>query len=109
MGMMRAIFSRKCVCYFGVHSRASFCASASCSGIILEATCAALSGGCSRASINSAAHGGMGMLPKVVQERLGHSTIALTMDTYGHCRGKIQGNLPSSRPIEVLHEATRSL
>jgi hypothetical protein len=23
-------------------------------------------------------------LPKVVQERLGHSTIALTMDTYGH-------------------------
>ena len=26
----------------------------------------------------------MGPPPKVVQERLGHSTLAMTMDTYGH-------------------------
>lgn len=34
--------------------------------------------------INRKEDGGLGLPPKVVQERLGHATIALTMDTYGH-------------------------
>jgi integrase len=34
--------------------------------------------------INPPALGGMGLIPKAVQDRLGHSTIAMTMDTYGH-------------------------
>jgi integrase len=28
--------------------------------------------------------GGLGLPPKIVQERLGHSSITLTMDTFGH-------------------------
>ena len=28
--------------------------------------------------------GGQGLPPKVVQDRLGHSSIMMTMDTYGH-------------------------
>ncbi|AWC22210.1 Integrase [Aminobacter sp. MSH1] len=34
--------------------------------------------------INRREDGGLGLPPKSVQERLGHSTIALTMDTYSH-------------------------
>ena len=34
--------------------------------------------------INPLDRGGQGLPPKVVQVRLGHSTIAMTMDTYGH-------------------------
>jgi integrase len=34
--------------------------------------------------INPASVGGQGLSPKVVQERMGHSTIGMTMDTYGH-------------------------
>ena len=34
--------------------------------------------------INRREDGGLGLLPKVVQERMGHSTIALTMDRYSH-------------------------
>lgn len=34
--------------------------------------------------INSREDGGLGLPPKVVQERLGHSSITMTMDTYGH-------------------------
>jgi integrase len=34
--------------------------------------------------INRKVDGGLELPPKVVQERLGHSTIAMTMDTYGH-------------------------
>jgi integrase len=34
--------------------------------------------------INSESDGGLGLPPKVVQERLGHSTISMTMDVYGH-------------------------
>jgi len=34
--------------------------------------------------INRPQDGGHGLPPKVVQERLGHSTITMTMDTYGH-------------------------
>ncbi|AZO51230.1 MULTISPECIES: tyrosine-type recombinase/integrase [unclassified Mesorhizobium] len=35
-------------------------------------------------SINRAQDGGLGLPAKVVQERLGHSSITMTMDTYGH-------------------------
>jgi integrase len=28
--------------------------------------------------------GGLGLTPKLVQERLGHSTIGMTLDVYGH-------------------------
>jgi integrase len=34
--------------------------------------------------INRREDGGLGLPPKIVQERLGHSTIALTMDLYSH-------------------------
>jgi integrase len=34
--------------------------------------------------INRKADGGLELPPKIVQERLGHSTIGMTMDTYGH-------------------------
>jgi integrase len=34
--------------------------------------------------INRKEDGGLGLPPKVVQERMGHSTIALTMDRYSH-------------------------
>ncbi|WHO73922.1 site-specific integrase [Rhizobium sp. BT03] len=34
--------------------------------------------------INRKEDGGLGLTPKMVQERMGHSTIAMTMDTYGH-------------------------
>lgn len=34
--------------------------------------------------INRKEDGGLGLPPKVVQERLGHSSITLTMDVYGH-------------------------
>lgn len=34
--------------------------------------------------INRKEDGGLGLPPKIVQERMGHSTIAMTMDTYGH-------------------------
>lgn len=34
--------------------------------------------------INQPQHGGLGLPPKVVQERMGHPSIAMTMDVYGH-------------------------
>lgn len=34
--------------------------------------------------INRREDGGLGLPPKVVQERMGHSTITMTMDVYGH-------------------------
>ncbi|NTF80878.1 site-specific integrase [Rhizobium rhizogenes] len=34
--------------------------------------------------INRRKDGGLELPPKIVQERMGHSTIAMTMDTYGH-------------------------
>ena len=34
--------------------------------------------------INRKEDGGLGLPPKVVQERLGHGSIVMTMDTYGH-------------------------
>ena len=34
--------------------------------------------------INLPQHAGLGLPPKVVQERMGHSSITMTMDVYGH-------------------------
>jgi integrase len=34
--------------------------------------------------INPKERGGLELQPKVVQERLGHASILMTMDTYGH-------------------------
>jgi integrase len=34
--------------------------------------------------INRTKDGGLGLPPKNVQERLGHSAISMTLDTYGH-------------------------
>jgi integrase len=34
--------------------------------------------------INRREDGGLGLTPKLVQERLGHSTISMTLDVYGH-------------------------
>ena len=34
--------------------------------------------------INRREDGGLGLTPKLVQERLGHSTIGMTFDVYGH-------------------------
>jgi integrase len=33
---------------------------------------------------------GAGVHPKIVQERLGHSQIGVTMDTYSHCLPSMQ-------------------
>lgn len=35
---------------------------------------------------------GAGVHPKVVQERLGHSTIAITLDTYSHATPAMQSD-----------------
>ena len=34
--------------------------------------------------INRQADGGLGLTPKLIQERLGHATIGMTLDVYGH-------------------------
>jgi integrase len=34
--------------------------------------------------INRKEDGGLGLPPKIIQERLGHSSTVMTMDTYGH-------------------------
>ena len=34
--------------------------------------------------INRKEDGGLGLPPKMVQERLGHASIVMTMDVYGH-------------------------
>jgi hypothetical protein len=36
--------------------------------------------------INQPQMGGLGLPPKVVQERMGHSSITMTMEVYGHGR-----------------------
>ncbi|KRA42048.1 tyrosine-type recombinase/integrase [Devosia sp. Root635] len=48
--------------------------------------------------INRPQDGGLGLPPKVVQERLGHATINLTMDTYSHLfpRGEDQDELAAA-------------
>jgi integrase len=52
--------------------------------------------------INSKADGGLELPPKVVQERLGHSTIAMTLDVYGHL-------FPRHDDSEELAAAERAL
>jgi integrase len=52
--------------------------------------------------INRRIDGGLELPPKVVQERLGHSTIAMTLDTYGHL-------FPRHDDSEELAAAERTL
>lgn len=52
--------------------------------------------------INRKADGGLEMPPKVVQERMGHSSIMMTMDVYGHL-------FPRGDDSAELAEAERSL
>lgn len=52
--------------------------------------------------INQQSDGGLGLPPKVVQERLGHSSITLTMDIYGHL-------FPRGDDTEKLAAAERAL
>ncbi|MGD0188126.1 MAG: tyrosine-type recombinase/integrase [Roseiarcus sp.] len=52
--------------------------------------------------INRRVDGGLELPPKVVQERLGHSTIAMTLDTYGHL-------FPRHDDSEELAAAERTL
>lgn len=52
--------------------------------------------------INRTQEGGLSLPPKVVQERLGHATINLTMDTYSHL-------FPRSEDEDELAAAERSL
>jgi integrase len=52
--------------------------------------------------INRPADGGLGLPPKVVQERLGHSSITMTYDRYGHL-------FPRGDDAKELDEAERAL
>ncbi|HEV2898513.1 MAG TPA: site-specific integrase [Pseudaminobacter sp.] len=52
--------------------------------------------------INRPQDGGLGLPPKVVQERLGHSSIVMTMDVYGHL-------FPRGDDAEELALAERAL
>ncbi len=52
--------------------------------------------------LNRREDGGLALPPKVVQERLGHSTIALTMDVYGHL-------FPRGDDADEMAAAERSL
>ena len=52
--------------------------------------------------INRPADGGLGLPPKVVQERLGHSSITMTYDRYGHL-------FPRGDDAEELDAAEQSL
>jgi integrase len=52
--------------------------------------------------INRKVDGGLELPAKVVQERLGHSSIVMTMDTYGHL-------FPRGDDGDTLAEAERLL
>jgi integrase len=52
--------------------------------------------------INRQTDGGLGLPPKVVQERLGHGSIVMTMDVYGHL-------FPRGDDADELAAAERSL
>jgi integrase len=51
---------------------------------------------------------GQGIHPKVVAEMLGHSTIAITMDTYSHVLPEMQGTAAASmdRLLQPTHRDT---
>jgi integrase len=52
--------------------------------------------------INRPQDGGLGLPPKMVQERLGHSSIVVTMDIYGHL-------FPRGDDADELAKAERTL
>jgi integrase len=52
--------------------------------------------------INRREDGGLALPPKVIQERLGHSSIVMTMDVYGHL-------FPRGDDADEMAEAERSL
>jgi integrase len=52
--------------------------------------------------INSVENGGCGLPPKVVQDQLGHSTLAMTMDRYGHL-------FPRTDSTGILDKAAEAL
>ena len=52
--------------------------------------------------INRRVDGGLELLPKMVQERMGHSSIAMTMGVYGHL-------FPSTDDVGALAAAEREL
>lgn len=53
-------------------------------------------------SLSPVSHGGMGLAPKVVQTRMGHASIQMMFDRYGHL-------LPRSDSSEEVDEAERVL
>jgi integrase len=52
--------------------------------------------------INRRVDGGLELPPKIVQERMGHSSITMTMDVYGHL-------FPSTDDADALAAAEREL
>ena len=52
--------------------------------------------------INPKDQGGQGLPPKVVQERMGHASITMTMDRYGHL-------FPRGDDLEAIAEAENAL
>ena len=52
--------------------------------------------------VNPKGQGGLGLPPKVVQERMGHSSITMTMDRYGHL-------FPRGDDLEAIAEAENAL
>jgi integrase len=50
-----------------------------------------------------------GVHPKVVQERLGHAGIAITLDTYGHVTQGLHGDAANLVAGMILDPASRSL
>lgn len=52
--------------------------------------------------INQPQHGGLGLPPKIVQERMGHSSITMTMDVYGHL-------FPNTNDSDALAAAEQKL
>jgi len=52
--------------------------------------------------INSKEDGGQGLPPKVVQDRMGHSTLAMTTDTYAHL-------FPSGDDLKEIQAAESAL
>ncbi len=55
--------------------------------------------------INPPDAGGLGLVAKVVQQRMGHATIAMTMDTYGHLfpRGDDNRELAQAEDVLIAH------
>jgi integrase len=57
--------------------------------------------------INRKVDGGLELPAKVVQERLGHSTVVLTLDRYGHLRAPSTTSKPASRVAKKRSSANR--